>query len=288
MNSVGLMRVVPLCLLVVALCASPATAQSQQTVTLTADAPVFVTPSANQSPIRVGKRGSVLRLLDATDGWVHVEFQDPQFGRREGYVERRFVEISAPQQPAVPLSPPPQSTPDRPAQRPQTQPPAPQNGGPGFRRGDVSVGYSFLHYSDVTMPLGIVSADAWRVHPVIDFVVEGQYSHGNADLLVTSVGANTWSLLGGPRFWGSSRYGQNVREFGEILGGVVTERATIGSLASGSATGFGFQPGFGVEVPVSRTVAIRPQFDVLISRISSETAYATRFNVNVVFRLFRD
>src|SRR5690242_13959907 len=84
----------------------PATARAPQTVILTADAPVFVTANANQPPLRVGKQGSVLRFLDATNGWIHVEFEDPQLGRRAGYVQQQFARISTSEQQRLPLSPP--------------------------------------------------------------------------------------------------------------------------------------------------------------------------------------
>ena len=68
-----------------AVCVIPASAQSfQETVTLTADAPVFLSPDANLKPVRIGKQGSVLRLLELTADWIHVEYDDPQFGRRQG------------------------------------------------------------------------------------------------------------------------------------------------------------------------------------------------------------
>jgi hypothetical protein len=43
-----------------------------------------------------------------------------------------------------------------------------------------------------------------------------------------------------------------VRASGEVLGGVVVTKVTLGSLLSVSATGFGVEPGFGVEIPIAR------------------------------------
>ena len=48
-----------------------------------------------QSPLRVAKERSVLLLISTTADWSHVEFQDPEHGRRAGYVERKFVRISS-------------------------------------------------------------------------------------------------------------------------------------------------------------------------------------------------
>ena len=144
-----------------------------------------------------------------------------------------------------------------------------------------------MHNDNLSFPLGIAGSDAWRVHPNVDIVLESQYTHGNLDLLVVDVGANVWTLLGGARFWGGSRYGPATRAFGQVLAGVTTAKATLGALARESATGIGVQPGLGVEVPAGRIFAIRPQFDVLISHIADETGANIRFNVNAVFRLFR-
>ena len=87
---------VALALLLASAISTPALSQNaRQTVTITTSAPIFSTPDEAQSPLRVAKEGSVLLLISTTADWSHVEFQDPEHGRRAGYVERRFVRISA-------------------------------------------------------------------------------------------------------------------------------------------------------------------------------------------------
>jgi len=66
-----------------------------QTVTLIANAPVFVTPNESQTPLRVGKEGSALRLLQVEGDWYRVEFDDPQFGHRVGYVSKQYARLAA-------------------------------------------------------------------------------------------------------------------------------------------------------------------------------------------------
>ena len=58
-----------------------------------ADAPVMLLPDTNRTPIRMAAAGSVLIALQEDEEWVRVRFQDPQSGRREGYVQRRFLRI---------------------------------------------------------------------------------------------------------------------------------------------------------------------------------------------------
>jgi hypothetical protein len=68
-------------------------------------APVFVKPDSSMAPLRVAKEGSVLNAMAEEGEWYRIEFQDPQFGRRVGYIEKRHVSVQAPApQSAVDLS----------------------------------------------------------------------------------------------------------------------------------------------------------------------------------------
>ena len=67
-------------------------------VVVNENAPVFVQPDAALQPLRVAKVGSALNVAgDVNSNWYRVEFQDPQFGRRVGYVEKRFVTAIGPE-----------------------------------------------------------------------------------------------------------------------------------------------------------------------------------------------
>jgi hypothetical protein len=78
-------------------CASSAGAQ--QSATVTTAAPIFLVPDGNREPLRVAKEGTVLIVLQATGDWLQVEFKDPQFGTRTGYIQARFVNHPARLQP---------------------------------------------------------------------------------------------------------------------------------------------------------------------------------------------
>jgi hypothetical protein len=57
-----------------------------------ADAPIMLDPSST-TPLRVAAVGTSLVAFEEKDGWLRVQFQDPQFGLRSGYVATRFVRI---------------------------------------------------------------------------------------------------------------------------------------------------------------------------------------------------
>jgi hypothetical protein len=78
-----------------------ANAQSTTRVVVNATAaPVFVLPDATMTPLRVAKEGSELNVITSEGDWYRVEFNDPQWGRRVGYIEKRHVSVmaAAPQQ----------------------------------------------------------------------------------------------------------------------------------------------------------------------------------------------
>jgi hypothetical protein len=152
----------------------------------------------------------------------------------------------------------------------------------GEPRGDVAIGYAFMHETGLALPSGFTLSDSWRANRNLDLVVETQFEHGS----VGAIGVNIFGVLGGIRGSGSSRYGNGTTAFGQVLAGLVRGSASV-AFQSAGVSGFGVQPGFGVEVPMTPKVALRPQFDVLITRISGGTTKDIRFNVNVVFRLFK-
>lgn len=96
----------------------PLAAQEQQLVTVIAVAPIYVQPRVLPTPLRVASVGTVLRVIGEEGDWYQIEFQDPQLGRRVGYVEKRLVRapLPAPMDLSVPTAPP---------VAPKTPPPSP-------------------------------------------------------------------------------------------------------------------------------------------------------------------
>ena len=60
---------------------------------ISAAAPVFLLPDATRTPLRTLAAGTSVKVLEEKGNWIRVEFNDGQYGRREGYVERRFLEV---------------------------------------------------------------------------------------------------------------------------------------------------------------------------------------------------
>lgn len=70
-------------------------------------APLFLKPDTTITPLRLTKEGSVLNVLSSEGDWYRVEYNDPQWGRRVGYIEKRHVGmIAAPVQQAVDVTVP--------------------------------------------------------------------------------------------------------------------------------------------------------------------------------------
>jgi hypothetical protein len=84
--------------------APPALAQAPgPTAVVTTVAPIYLQPGA-QTPLRVAKVGTVLKVLQEEGEWVEIEFNDPQFGRRVGWAEKKLLRISRPELEPMDLS----------------------------------------------------------------------------------------------------------------------------------------------------------------------------------------
>ncbi|HJR58289.1 MAG TPA: hypothetical protein VJ813_02780 [Vicinamibacterales bacterium] len=85
------------------LCVAPLAAQEGSRATVAVEAPIFIQPGA-QTPLRVAKVGTSLKVLQEEGEWVEVEFSDPQFGRRVGWVQKKLVRIFRPELEPMDLS----------------------------------------------------------------------------------------------------------------------------------------------------------------------------------------
>src|SRR5262245_21590645 len=73
----------------------PSHSQSQLVIVTNA-APIFLLPDNTRTPLRVASVGSRLGLIKAEGDWFNIEFRDPQYGERVGYIERKFARLSTP------------------------------------------------------------------------------------------------------------------------------------------------------------------------------------------------
>ena len=117
------------------------------TATVTLAAPIFVAPGA-KVPLRVAAKGTFLHVLKEDVDWVEVEFQDPQYGRRVGWMEARFLSISRPALQPMDLSVAKASAAARPSAEPgaiQEKPDSPISGrvSAGARHSQTRKGFWF-------------------------------------------------------------------------------------------------------------------------------------------------
>jgi hypothetical protein len=93
-------RAIAVSLLVVYTCAlvptsASAQATAPQTATVVANTPIYIGASVSPTPLRVAAPGTILKVLQLQEEWVQVEFNDPQWGRRVGWVERPLLKLGA-------------------------------------------------------------------------------------------------------------------------------------------------------------------------------------------------
>jgi hypothetical protein len=89
-----------------------------QTATVIKNAPIYVKPDppATLLPLRMAAVGTVLRVVGQEGEWIQVQFQDPQWGERTGWVSSELVRVNRPELQPMDLS-------VRPQQPPSSQPP---------------------------------------------------------------------------------------------------------------------------------------------------------------------
>ena len=130
-------------------------AQAATTASVTTQAPIYLRPGA-ETPLRVASVGTLLKVLKEEGEWIEVEFNDPQFGRRVGWVQAKLVRIARPDLQPMDLSvTSPSPTPSRPAADPQDVAPPPAVGAapaPRPMRGwlDVNFGAASANEKSVT------------------------------------------------------------------------------------------------------------------------------------------
>jgi hypothetical protein len=118
------------------------------TAVATANTPVYVAPDATRTPLRVAAQGTVFTVLAEQGEWTQVQFKDPQWGVRVGFVATNALQFRRPElepmdlsttktDPAAPryAPPPPADTAARMAQRPSSWPRSYVAGRGGFTFG---------------------------------------------------------------------------------------------------------------------------------------------------------
>lgn len=100
----GGMRHTLLVLTLTFLAATPAFAQSGGTAVAITNTPVYVAPDASRTPLRTAAQGTVFTVLAEQGEWTQVQFKDPQWGIRVGYVATKALQFRRPELEPMDLS----------------------------------------------------------------------------------------------------------------------------------------------------------------------------------------
>lgn len=63
---------------------------------VTSNAPIYLKPEVLPVPLRTAAAGSLLEVLDEQGDWAQVQYQDPQYGRRIGWVQAQYLRVERP------------------------------------------------------------------------------------------------------------------------------------------------------------------------------------------------
>ena len=149
----------------------------------------------------------------------------------------------------------------------------------GTPKADVSVGYSFLRLgsSGGVNQQGGTIAITGNLNNWVGIV--GDFGAYHSSPFGASL--NTYTFLAGPRFT-VNRKG-SASPFVQVLVGGAHLTASAAGFSDG-ATPFALGAGGGVDLRISRNVALRPQIDYLALRSGGETLNALRGSFGVVIR----
>ena len=267
------------------LCATPAAAQPIATVTT--NAPIYIAPRETQTPLRIAAVGTRLRVISEEGDWIQVEFQDPQYGRRVGYIERKFVGISDETVEPMDLSVPPAGLPPPPTSTVQPRPamPVPRSAAT-YPKTETSLGWAFLHVAEETLEspnstLGWNVSFAGNLTPWLGIVADVTGNYKTELLNFEGFDGNIHSFLGGPRF--SLRMSPLVVPFAEFLVGATHTYVSLEDVLDQRTTDFTLQPGGGVDIG-NETIAARLSFAWRRVFYEGEATNNYRFVAGVVFR----
>jgi hypothetical protein len=113
----GMRNILPITLTLL-LAAVTAFAQGATAVAIL-NTPVYIAPDASRTPLRTAAQGTVFTVVAEEGEWTKVQFKDPQWGVRVGYVQTKALRFSRPELAPMDLS----TTPTNPVETVQAAPP---------------------------------------------------------------------------------------------------------------------------------------------------------------------
>jgi uncharacterized protein YraI len=246
---------------VLLLCLMSADAAAQQFATVTTNAPIYASARETPTPLRVAAVGTRLRVVSREGDWVEVEYNDPQLGRRMGWVLLHYISLSSQDLRPMDLSVP-EATPVPPVQ--EDAAPAPSLPAPAtpdstmtaFPRWETSLGWSFLRVPDeffaINSAVGWNVSVAGNVSPWLGIVGDASANYKAGPDSADDLDVTYYSFLGGPRF--SARASPQAVPFAEFLVGFTRSSFSF-ETDSESSTEFTIQPGGGIDLGNERVAA---------------------------------
>jgi hypothetical protein len=242
-------------------CLISTSASAQQFATVTTNAPIYATAEETPTPLRVAAVGSRLRVLSTEGDWVQVEYNDPQLGRRVGWVLRHYISLTSHDLRPMDLSvPEAQPAPAPPAPDQPTAVPTALPASIPFPLWETSLGWSFLRVSDEVLDMN--SALGWNVSvagnvsPWLGIVGDATGNYKTGLMMADNVDVAIHTFVGGPRF--SARNSPRAVPFAEFLVGFTTTSLDADGEGD-SSTEFTIQPGGGIDIG-NEQVAARLSF----------------------------
>ena len=105
----GMRNILPITLTLL-LAAATAFAQNA-TAVATINTPVYIAPDPSRTPLRTAAQGTVFTVVAEEGEWTKVQFKDPQWGVRVGYVQTKALRFSRPDLAPMDLSTTPAAAP---------------------------------------------------------------------------------------------------------------------------------------------------------------------------------
>jgi hypothetical protein len=121
------MRTIAAIVIVGIIASAPLLAQGTPTASVATEAPIYLKPGA-EIPLRVAAVGTSLKVLKEEGDWAQVEFNDPQYGRRVGWIQVKLIRVFRPELQPMDLSVRDTSTESAPREAPQAIQPVPAAG----------------------------------------------------------------------------------------------------------------------------------------------------------------
>ena len=177
-------------------------------------------------------------------------------------------------------------------ERPTDVRPRPQ-GTIAYPAWETSVGWGMLNEDSASVPLGWNASVAANLTPWLSTVVEvgGHYQSLNDDTGIPgfNVSRNKQTYMSGVRFSGRIGGGR-VNPFGQVLADFMYRRVDVQSPFVGNSQTtmsefpFAIQPGGGVDIKLSESIALRMQVDVQTVFADGEASRTFRFAPGIVVR----